>query len=115
MTVEAIHSALTGHAIRTTDEGELGSAVAQLLTEAGVPFEREFRLSPRDRIDFMVGSVGVELKVDGSIAELIRQLDRYAKHDVVSGLVLVSTRRKHLYLPTELQGKRVTAICLGGL
>jgi hypothetical protein len=115
MSVETIRRALSGRAVLTTDEEELGNAVAQLLNAAGVAFEREVRLSPRDRIDFMVGSVGVELKVDGSLAQLIRQLDRYAQHERVSELVLVSTRRKHLLLPSALREKRVAAICLGGL
>lgn len=116
MTVEAICLALGGRAMCTIDESELASAVARLLTEAGIPFEQEYRLSSRDRIDFMVGSVGVELKVEGSPADIIRQLHRYAEHDAIEELVLVTTRRKHAFLiPRELRGKKIAVVCVGYL
>lgn len=115
MSVEAIRRALAGRSVLTTDEVELSAAVAKLLTDAGVAFEREVRLSSRDRIDFMVGSIGVELKVDGTLAQILRQLDRYLQHERVSEVVLVSTRRKHMYVPSALRGKRIVPICLGGL
>lgn len=112
----AICNALAGHGIRTNDESELASAVARLLTEAGIPFEQEYRLSRRDRIDFLVDGVGIELKVDGSPADIIRQLNRYAEHDAILELLLVTTKRKLFYsAPVQLNGKLVTAICLGGL
>jgi hypothetical protein len=139
--VAKIVAALSGRAISTRDEAVLSKHVAQVLTAARIPFEQEVRLTSRDRIDYVVpemepepmadGSddrfgklrrrlcpleqVGIELKVEGSLANIIRQLDRYAQSDRVDALVLVTTRRSHLQVPDALRGKPITVICLGGL
>lgn len=116
MRVDAIRKALEGHAVRAADEAEFADAVARLLDDAGIPYTREFRLSPRSRIDFISDGVGLELKVDGTPGQLLRQLDRYAQSAWIQHLVLVTTRRMHTHLPAqELRGKPVTVICMGGV
>jgi hypothetical protein len=52
-------------------------------------------------------TIGVELKVKGSVSEIIRQLHRYAKHQVVRELVLVTTRFTLTRLPRLLSEKPV--------
>lgn len=90
------------------------AAIAAALQAAGVAFEREVRLSDRDRIDFMVGSVGVEVKLDGSLSALTRQLHRYAQSDRVESLLVVTTRARLARVPQSLNGKRVVvALRLG--
>jgi hypothetical protein len=61
----------------------------------GVEILREHRLSARDRPDFFAAADGVaiEVKVGGrgqQRAAIIRQLARYAEHDQVKALVLVT-------------------------
>lgn len=77
---------------------------------------REARLSARDRIDFVIGDLGVEVKVDGSLAAVTRQLHRYAQVEELAGVLLVTTRAAHLAVPRELNGKPiVVARLLGGI
>lgn len=96
-----------------SNEAELQEALLRALYEAGHDFEREHRLSERDRPDFLVaGCLVIEVKVGGSVADLLRQLQRYASHDVVQGLLVVTTRSSLSNLPAELQRKPVRALRL---
>lgn len=74
-------------------EAELHAGITKALTEEDWTFEHEVTLSPRDRIDFLVErSIGVEVKVKGRRAAVEDQLARYAEHDRLKALVLVTTR-----------------------
>lgn len=54
----------------------------------------------------------IEVKVDGSLAALTRQLHRYAQHDRVIDLVVITNRARLTQVPRELNGKRVEVISL---
>ncbi len=97
-------------------EDELQEALRLVLDEHGVTAERERRLSDgRSRIDlFVQPSVGVEVKIDGSWADVTRQLTRYAKCPEITELVLVTTRSKHHHIPSVLEGKPVHLVSLIG-
>lgn len=46
-----------------TTEADLYNAISAELRAAGIPFEREVRLGPRNRIDYLVaGGIGIEVK-----------------------------------------------------
>jgi hypothetical protein len=46
------------------------------------------------------------VKIDGTTADARRQLKRYAVHDAIEALVLVSSRMRHSLLTTdEIDGK----------
>lgn len=113
--LEWIVTSLSGHAISTDDEAVLSKHVALLLAKAGIEYSREVSLTARDRIDYLVQGVGLELKVGGSAASIIRQLDRYAQSERIDALVLVTTRRSHRYLPEHLHGKPVECVLMGGM
>lgn len=75
---------------------------------------REVQLSPSDRVDFMVDGVAIELKVKCSTNEILRQLARYAQHDSVREILLLSvTRAPLLKLPPTLNGKPVRGLHIG--
>jgi hypothetical protein len=70
-------------------------------------------IGARDRIDFLVGSVGIEVKINGSVDNLIRQLSRYATADVISELLVVSSRCKLTGgMPPSLSEKPITTLSL---
>lgn len=99
-----------------TNEVDLHRHIDKTLTRVGIPFEGEVRLSPRDRIDYMVGPLGVEVKVAGKTEPLRRQLARYAEHDQVEALLVVTTQRRHrIELPTHIGGKTLSVLVVGGL
>lgn len=101
-----IERAILAHRFAFSNEEDLQAGVALSLTEAGIPFEREAILSRQDRIDFLLpGGVGIEVKLDGSISALTRQLHRYARLDAIAAIVIVVTRTRLLNLPLEIAGK----------
>lgn len=59
--------------------------------------------------------VAVEVKTRGSLSDLTRQLARYAAHPDVGELVAVVTRSKLLDLPSELGGKPLAVVHIGGM
>jgi hypothetical protein len=62
-----------GYCFGTEEELQIG--LAKALEAGSVSFRREVALSKRDRIDFMLDDgIGIEVKIDGSISALTRQL-----------------------------------------
>lgn len=102
---------LGGARYSVSSEAELQAALAQRLD--GFICKREVALTTTERIDFTYGEVGIEVKVDGSRADVLRQLSRYAEHSDIGGLVLVTTRARHRAMPAELNGKPLRVVFLG--
>jgi hypothetical protein len=94
-------------AFRFSNEFTLQDGLEALFEAKGVPFAREVVLSPRDRIDFLSGNIGIEVKVASSIEQVRRQLWRYAQREQIAGLILVTTRSMHKALQGEILGKPV--------
>lgn len=118
MRLSHIHAAFARAACAPNDEAALSAVVARLLTSAGLEFRSEVKLdgNARNRIDYVVDRVGLELKTEGSPAAVLRQLDRYAAAEELDALILVTTRRALAHrLPSELRGKPLSAINLGAL
>jgi hypothetical protein len=92
-----------------TCEKDLQEGLEQVLRSLDFDFEREYMLTPRDKVDFFLKKegIGVELKVKGSKTDVMRQLMRYATNDQVKSLVLVTTVAKHRGIPLEMQGKPI--------
>lgn len=108
MTAFQIYAALREVRFNFTCERELQEGIAKQLTAAGVSFRREHALTERDRIDFLCGSVGIEVKIKGSAADLIRQLHRYAERDEITAIILVTSRAQHrAATPRGLNGKPI--------
>lgn len=111
---EKIISILRACTFSYQSEDELQQGIFQALTEAGISSEREVKLTAHDRIDFMVGKIGIEVKVDFSAAAVVRQLHRYAQLPQIEALVLVTTRHRHCDMPETLNGKPVEVVYLLG-
>ena len=115
MTALAVAAALSAATLTYTDEVALHEDMSRVLTAAGIPHEREARLTPRDRIDFLCEEgVGIEVKVAGSLTAVTRQMTRYASHDDVRSLVLVTARAAHHAIPRTLGGVPVALYSLIG-
>lgn len=99
---------IAAHIYGYRDEAGLHNLIALAFAGAGVPIRREVALSRRDRIDFLVGRVGLEVKVKGAPAGVLRQLQRYAGSDQIGHLVLVTTVARHLDMPATIGGKPLT-------
>lgn len=101
--------------VRHQTEEDLQCAIASALISSSVPFEREAKLSPTDRIDFLVGEVGIEVKIKGSPTEVARQLNRYVQSEKIQSLLLVTSKATHRALPSELNGKPIKILYLNPL
>lgn len=116
--LQATVEALQQFRFQITSEAELQEAVAAALTADGFRFEREVVLGLGDRIDFVVDvdgcQVGIECKVKGSPAEILRQVHRYVYHEQLAGLILVTTRVRHAIPPT-MNDKPVEILRVRGL
>lgn len=112
MTSQEVFAALGELRGSYSEEGQLRDAIAGVLGDAAV---REAVVGPHERIDFLVGKLGIEAKVKGSRTEVTRQLFRYAECDGVDELLLVTTKVQHsLRLPPFMLGKPVAVLVLWG-
>lgn len=110
------------------DERGLQDVVEHVLDVGPWSCLRESPLGPRDRPDFLIGQqqhsgsgdalamlwLAVECKVGGSITQLTRQIDRYLAHEIVVGVLVVTTRMALIRLPTELRGKPIRGCLING-
>lgn len=93
------------------DEKQLQAAIATALTEAGLEHEREVKLAPGSVIDFLVGDVGIEVKIKGQRKSIYRQCERYCGFDRVKSLVLATSAA--MGFPAAIAGKPTYLVSLG--
>ncbi len=95
MSVTSIVTALVRHRFHLHyPEQLLKEEVSMVLRERGIPFAREALITDVERVDFLCGTVGIEVKVAGSALSLARQIDRYGDSPLLSALVIVVTRER---------------------
>ena len=94
------------------DETTLQEGMALALTRQGIDFAREVRLDAKNRPDFMIGPVAVEVKIKGTFAEFLRQANRYLALEQVSALIVVGTPKWMPAVPATLLGKPVYTVRL---
>lgn len=111
--IDRLRAAIAAHRFSFSTEDDLQRGIAEVLTGAGLLFEREFRLSVTDRIDFLLPDrIGIEVKIDGSISLLTRQLHRYSRSEAIGQLVVVTSRNRLTNLPRAMNGKPIHTIAL---
>lgn len=117
MLSETICRALYNTRFHYHNEKELQKGVSLVLDGLGVSYTPEFLMSPRDRIDFLVGNIGIECKSDDStggtsLSAVTRQLHRYSQSPLVKELILLTTMSKHKNLPEMMNEKPVYVVHL---
>lgn len=99
----------------TTQEKLTQMEVERFLTSEGIRFEREKHLSDRDIPDFLIqtpfGNVVLEVKTRYPRKAIYRQLERYAGHQEVKGLILLTGTS--MGLPPMINGKPSIVASLG--
>lgn len=101
---------------RFADEIGLHEGIAQVLSNAGIAFEREHVGGPQDRFDFLIPvGIVIEVKTKGSLSEALRQIARYAARPDVAAVILVTTRFWGAgCLPAAIHGKPIHMVKLRG-
>ncbi len=74
----------------TMDELSIHRKMAENFDRLGIAYEREVVLSDDSRIDFLIGNLGIEVKIKGSKKAIYYQCERYCKFDRISELVLLT-------------------------
>ncbi len=97
--------------MRVGNEAALQQSIEDALAGAGFAYEREARLSAADRIDFLVGDVGIEAKARYGKRAIYRQLERYAAQPQIAALILVTGTA--MGLPAAIGGKPVFIVSTG--
>jgi len=93
--IARVTATLTRYRYRFASEEQLHTGIAQALTAAGIAFEHERRASPACRYDFWLpaGSIVIEAKIDGSLPQALRQVDRYVQLEDCAAVLIAATRR----------------------
>lgn len=82
------------------------------LAQAGIPFSRHAALAPGDIPDFIVAeSIVVELKIKGAALSVYRQCERYAAHESVTAIILLTGRA--MTLPETISAKPTLVVHMG--
>lgn len=104
MHARRIVTAITSSRINLTTESAAHRDIEKALASAGIEHTSEVRLSERERIDVLCGTVGVEIKVGHARRDIWRQLQRYAAFPEIEALVLATGTAFPTKL-TEVDGK----------
>lgn len=113
MTNEDVVAVLSGVRVAMITEKDLQDGIEAALLAARIPFRREVTVAG-GVIDFMLDRIGLEVKVQGSLAAVARQLQRYAHTADLDQLVVATTRPGLADLPESLGGKPVKVIVMRG-
>jgi len=112
MTPEELVRHLRAQRYRVGQEQWLQDDIETSLRFLQIAFEREARLAPGERVDFLVaGSIGIEAKTRCPPRKIFRQLERYASHDAISALILVTGTASGL--PPAVNGKPLFYVSTG--
>ena len=113
--IASIVKSIKGYSFAYTNEDELQRGIDRVFQQEDVSYEREFRLSDKDRLDFFVHSssvasdlrtgIAIEVKIDGTLTDLTRQVHRYMQDDLVEGVVVVTPKMRLARMPEEMNGK----------
>ena len=113
--MEQVLNALSGlRAPLSQGEYDLHRLVAEALEAAGVEYIHEAPLGRGRRIDFLCGSVGIEVKRGRPAPGLLKkQLSGYLESPQVSALILIAERTANI--PPVIGGKPVKIVSLNRL
>lgn len=111
--LDAVMAVLHSTRFLWSTEDDLQRGLDQALRGAGLTVEREHRLDPRNRLDLLVGTVGLEVKVKGDWRDVSRQVVRYCASDAIDSLVLVTCRSDHTKVPIISNAKPIIVHLVG--
>lgn len=109
-----LEALLVQYRFRFVTEKDLQDGIEAALKAENIGYTREHSLNVTDRPDFMVGGIAIEVKIKGSLADLLRQASRYAQCEDVNAVLVVGTPHWLTRVPHELCGKPVHAVRLMG-
>lgn len=92
------------------NEMELQELLAQRFTDAEIKFEREYRLTKKERVDFLIDCTAVEIKMKAPAAQIMRQLMRYAIVPAIDSVIIIVPRP--MSLPPTFANKPIYCVAI---
>jgi hypothetical protein len=113
--LDVLARAIESYRFNIGTELELQDGIERVLSRQyeTVPVRRDVKIG-KDRIDFVVGSIGIEVKIGGTLSALTRQIHRYIQDETLHGLLVVTTKSGHRQMPEAINGKPVRVLYLMG-
>lgn len=114
MNAQLLTQVISGPRFHWRGEKDLQDGIEFVLRGESIGYEREHKLGSLGVIDFLVGRVGVEVKIKGQASSVIAQLKRYASHPEVDELLLVTGRMQLTRMPDHIDGVPLHVVALTG-
>ena len=88
---------LLSYQIPYGNERAMQTCIGKILEDNNIEYIPEHCFCDRDRIDFWLPEqrIALECKVDGGATKVLSQLLRYAEHEQVGSVILVTCRARH--------------------
>lgn len=109
--IYALLTWLSRQRLRMSCEKQAQADLEAALIGHDIKHRREAHLTKGDIPDFLVGDIVIELKTKGSAMAIYRQCERYAQHDEVGGVILLTARA--MSLPQTIAGKPAAVASMG--
>ena len=111
LTPSSLAQVFEGVRFRFASELDLQNGIEQLLQQRKISYAREQALTAKDRPDFIIdGGIALEVKIQGSLAQALRQINRYTKHPDISSIVVIGSPSWVGQIPLTVGSKPVTSI-----
>lgn len=95
-------------------EKSIHKAIMNYFDANNISYKHEAYLFQGARIDFLVGSIGIEIKKSKpNKQQVLQQLERYMQSDMLSSLIFIS--EKSITLPKTINNKNVLNLSLNKL
>lgn len=109
----AICDLLSRFKFNCQDEKSLQNGIETVLSCQRISYQRELHITKKDRPDFMLcNGLAIEVKIQGSQSQFLRQASRYLLDDKVSELILVGTPHWISSVPAILHNKPISKLRL---
>lgn len=93
---EEIKKILKSYSFSFKDEYDLQDALEEIFITHNIEYEREKTLSKDSQIDFLLGNLGLEVKVKGSVDSVWKQTKKYLQY--LDKILIVTSQSKHLQI-----------------
>lgn len=93
------------------DEKELQKSIEDIFKTNSVQYEREYMLDKKNKPDFFINGIAIEVKIKGSAKSIYKQCERYCAFEQVKFLILVTGRS--MGFPADINGKDCYVLNLG--
>lgn len=97
------------------NEIQLQDGIEKIFLLHKMPYKRELHISRKERPDFLLSDgIAIEVKVQGSRSQFLRQASRYLLDPKITELILVGTPHWMHSIPNELHNKPIHTVRLLG-